>query len=171
MNWLVLWLVVLVICIIIELLTLGVTAVWFGAGALAAALMAALKTPAWAQCLVFAVVSFLLFAFVRPSVKRNFDKKRRNEKLYDLVGQRGIVSSEIDNMRGIGLVKIGEREWRAKSREKGVVIPRWAIVDVIGVDRDKLVVCLDETMAGNIHLKDSEMTLDPRYFDDDNDTL
>lgn len=170
MSWLVLWLVILVVCIIIELFTLGITVIWFGAGALAAALISFLDAPGWSQCLAFAVVSFLLFAFVRPTAKRKFDKKRRMEQFHDMAGKRGIVVSEIDSLRGIGSVRVGGKNYAAVSRERGIVIPGGAVVDVVGAVKGKLIVCLDDSMVGNMELKESDVTLDPSYFYGEHET-
>ena len=44
-NMTVVWLVILVILIVIELITMGLTTIWFAGGALAAALISIPRTP------------------------------------------------------------------------------------------------------------------------------
>ena len=162
MTWLISWLVIVVILIVVELIVLNFTTIWFACGAGCAAIMAVLNAPEWSQCIAFAVVSFVLFAFVRPVVRRRRSLGKRNERAYSLVGKRGRVISEIDNWRGIGQVTVAGQEWSAISEEENVVIPVGAIVDVTGVYNGKLVICLDELMDGNIELQISEGALDPR---------
>ena len=47
MNLTTIWLVVFVACIVIEIITLGLTTIWFAGGALIAAAGAALGAPLW----------------------------------------------------------------------------------------------------------------------------
>lgn len=166
MTGLIVWLVLLACFVIIELLSLSMTFIWLGAGAAVSAALAALKIQTWVQCVAFVIVSFLLLAFVRPSVKRAYSKKRKSDFAHRLVGKRGTVISEIDNLRGIGQVRVLGQEWSARSEERNVVIPVGTIIDVIGVSGGKLIICLDESMEGNMELYESDATLDPNFIDD-----
>lgn len=163
MNWLIGWLVLLAILIIIELITLGFTTICFASGAGAAAIMAVFDLPVWAQWVAFVIISFVMFAFVRPVAHKRLKRGRRCERAYKLIGKRGRVISEIDNWRGIGQISVQGQEWSAVSEEENVIIPVGAIVDVTGVYNGKLVICLDEVMDGNVELQVSEGTLDPTY--------
>ncbi|MCQ2525728.1 MAG: NfeD family protein [Lachnospiraceae bacterium] len=163
MNWLIGWLVFLAILIIIELITLGFTTICFACGAGLAAILAVFNAPEWTQCVAFVIVSFVMFAFVRPAARKKIKRGRRRERALKLVGQRGRVISEIDNWKGIGQIRVQGQDWSAVSEEENVVIPVGAIVDVTGVYEDKLIICLDELMDGNVELQFSEGTLDPTY--------
>ena len=160
-TWLIIWLVLFVIMIVIEMITTGATAVWFGCGMLVGAIMAAIGAPVWLQIIAFAVSTFLLYAFVRPSVKRKLDRTRKVVKDRRLVGSRALVISEIDNLRGIGEIRIANREWAAKSVERGVVIPEGSIARVIDVEGDIMIVCMDSSVSANMKVRDSEARLDP----------
>ncbi len=164
-TWLIIWLVIFVILVVIEMITTGVTAVWFGCGALAGAVCAVVGAPVWVQIVVFAGVSFLLVAFVRPGVKRRFDRSRRQSAQRKLIGTRALVISEIDNLRGIGEVRVGDREWAARSYERGVAIPEGAIVRVLDVHGDVMLVRMDDSLEFNMELRDSEARLDPSIRD------
>ncbi len=160
-TWLIIWLVIFVILVVIEMITTGVTAVWFGLGALAGAVACALKAPVFVQIIVFAVISFLLIAFVRPGVKRKFDKSRRQNSLRKLIGSRALVVGEIDNLRGCGEIRVGDAEWAARSCERGVAIPEGAIVRVADVQGDMMIVHMDESLDYNMEIRDSDARLDP----------
>jgi len=163
MNWLIGWLVLLAILIIIELITMGFTTICFACGAGVAAILAVFNAPVWSQCVAFVIISFIMFAFVRPAARKHLRRGKRNERALKLVGKRGRVISEIDNWRGIGQISVQGQEWSAISEEENVIIPVGAIVDVTGVYEDKLVICLDAVMDGNVELQFSEGTLDPTY--------
>ncbi len=160
-TWLIIWLVLFVILTVIEMITTSVTAVWFGCGCLAGAVMAAFKMPIWAQIAAFALLSLILFAFVRPGAKRRFDKGRRLSELRKMIGSKALVISEIDNLRGIGEIRLEKREWGARSFERGVLIPVGAVVRVIDVQGEIMIVRLDESTRNNIAARDSEARLDP----------
>ena len=75
-NMTVVWLVLLVILVVVELITMGLTTIWFAGGALAAALISIPGTPLALQILVFLIVSALLLYFTRPVAVKYFNRDR-----------------------------------------------------------------------------------------------
>ena len=55
------WLVALAVLLVIEIITMGLTTIWFAGGALVAFVLALLGVPWLAQIAVFLVVSILLW--------------------------------------------------------------------------------------------------------------
>ena len=49
MSEVTIWLAVLVVCVGIEIATMGLTTIWFAGGALVSAILAALNAPLWLQ--------------------------------------------------------------------------------------------------------------------------
>lgn len=139
-NMTVFWLVVLVLLVIIELLTMGLTTVWFAGGALAATITALLHAPLGLQVIVFLVVSALLLFFTRPLAVKYFNKDRVRTNAESLVGRQAIVISEIDNLQGIGQVNVGGMEWSAMTRMDGVRVPVGTVTTVLAINGVKLVV-------------------------------
>ena len=103
MNLTTIWLIVFVACILIEIITLGLTTIWFAGGALIAAISAALGAPLWLQSILFGAVSLILLFFTRPVAVKYFNKDRVKTNAESLVGRQAIVISEIDN-RSINLL-------------------------------------------------------------------
>ena len=60
------WLALFVILLIIEIITVGLTTIWFAGGSMAALIVAAVGGPVWLQVILFLVVSFVLLFFTRP---------------------------------------------------------------------------------------------------------
>lgn len=139
-NMTIVWLVILVVLVVIELLTMGLTTIWFAGGALAAALISIPGTPIILQILVFLVVSTLLLYFTRPIAVKYFNRDRTRTNVESLIGRQAIVISEINNIEGIGQVNTGGMEWSARSSYHNVVIPVGAVVTVLGIDGVKLIV-------------------------------
>ena len=70
------WMVLLILCIGIEVLTLGLTTIWFAAGALVAIFAALLQAPIFIQVILFLVVSLLSLFFTRPIAVKYFNRDR-----------------------------------------------------------------------------------------------
>ena len=140
MNLTTIWLIVFVACIIIEIVTLGLTTIWFAGGALIAAIGAALGAPLWLQSVLFGVVSLVLLYFTRPVAVKYFNKDRVKTNAESLVGKQAIVISEIDNLQGIGQVTVGGQEWSARTVKEGVILPTGTVVVIRAISGVKLMV-------------------------------
>ena len=115
MNLTTIWLIVFVACIAIEIITMGLTTIWFAVGSLAAAIVSAIGAPLWLQLVLFFGVSLLLLYLTRPVAVKYFNKDRVKTNAESLVGQQAIVISEIDNLQGIGQVTVNGQEWSARN--------------------------------------------------------
>ena len=135
----VVWLIILVVLIITELMTLGLTTIWFGAGALAAIAVALPGGPVWLQILVFTVVSLVLLFSTRPLAVKYFNKNRTKTNVESLIGREGVVKKEIDNLAGKGQVVIGGMEWTVRAAGNAA-IPEGTIVVIRAVSGVKLIV-------------------------------
>lgn len=134
------WLAVMVIMLVIEIVTLGITTIWFAGGALVAFIMAMLNAPFLAQVFVFFIVSFVLLIFTRPVAVKYFNKDRARTNVESMIGRQAIVVSEVDNLQGIGRVTVGGQEWSARTIQDGIVLPVGAVVIVQNVKGVKLIV-------------------------------
>lgn len=139
-NMTVLWLAVLVILVVIELFTMGLTTIWFAGGALAAALVSLPGLPVSLQIFVFLAVSAVLLYFTRPIAVKYFNRDRIRTNIESMIGRQAIVISEINNLEGVGQVNTGGMEWSARSSYNNVVLPVGAVVTILGVDGVKLIV-------------------------------
>lgn len=139
-NMTMIWLIVLVVLVVIELLTMGLTTVWFAGGALMATIASLVHAPVMIQIILFLVTSALLLYFTRPVAVKYFNRDRVRTNAESLVGRQAIVISEIDNLQGIGQVNVGGMEWSARTRTDGVTLPVGAVVIVFAIDGVKLIV-------------------------------
>lgn len=134
------WLIVLVVLVVIELLTMGLTTIWFAGGALVATIAALFHAPVAVQVILFLVVSGVLIFSTRPLAVKYFNKDRVRTNAESLVGRQAIVISEIDNLQGIGQVNVGGMEWSARTRVDGVKLPVGTVTTVLAINGVKLVV-------------------------------
>ena len=140
MNLTTIWLIVFVVCIIAEIISMGLTTIWFAGGALVAAVVAAIGAPLWLQITLFAVVSLVLLYFTRPIAVKYFNKDRVKTNAESLVGKQAIVISEIDNLQGIGQVTVGGQEWTARTTQEGITLPVGSVVVIRAISGVKLMV-------------------------------
>lgn len=99
---------------VIETLTADLTFLMFAGGALGGALTAGLGAPAWAQVIVFAIVSTLLLVAVRPWAKRRLARTTPAERTNSdaLVGARAIALTDVTTREG--RVSLAGGEWSAR---------------------------------------------------------
>lgn len=142
-----LWLVVLIVSIGVEVATLGLTSIWFAGGAVVAVIVAAFHGPVWLQILLFFAVSLLLLFFTRPIAVRYFNRDRVRTNVESMIGRQAIVTSEINNLQGIGQVTVGGQEWSARTEADGMNLQPGTVVDIVAVNGVKLIVKVDPQMA------------------------
>lgn len=138
-NWLITWLIIFAILLGIELLTAGLTTIWFAGGALVAAAFAVFHAPVWLQVAVFIIVSVALLFFTRPIAVKYFNRNRTRTNVESYIGQQAIVIADIENIKGYGQVRLGSMDWSAKSLD-GKDIKTGTVVVVKEVEGVKLVV-------------------------------
>lgn len=134
------WLAIVIVLLVIEIATLGLTTIWFAGGALVACIAALLHANIWVQIVLFLVISVLLLFFTRPLAIRYMNKDRTKTNVDSMVGKEAVVTEAIDNLKAQGVVQVNGLEWTARSEESQEVIPKGAIVEVGRVDGVKLIV-------------------------------
>lgn len=108
------WLAAFVFFLLIELVGPGtLISIWFCVGALAAAALAALGFGAGVQVVVFAAFSGAMIVFLKPVVARRMSKEFQPTNMDKIIGQRGVVTEDIDNRKGVGVVKADGKLWSA----------------------------------------------------------
>lgn len=148
-NPLIIWLAVLILLVVIEIFTLGLTTIWFAGGALAAIIAAALGAPVWLQILLAGIVSAVLLFFTRPVAVKYFNRDREKTNAESLVGRQAIVISEIDNLRGTGQVAVNGMEWTARNIMDDQTISSGEVVIIRGINGVKLLVESEKIMQGH----------------------
>ena len=110
------WLILGVVLIVAEIFTLGFFLLWFGVGAIAAALVGVLGGGIFLQFLVFAAVSIGLTAMSRTIFSTYFsndDKNAMKSGVDALPGKIGTVSEASKGALNAGAVKVFGSTWTA----------------------------------------------------------
>ena len=91
------WLIAAGVLILIEMITLGLTTIWFAGGSFVGFLAAVLGADLWLQILLCLLVSIILLVFTRPIAEKHLNHSRVKTNVDELVGKTGKVIEEIDN--------------------------------------------------------------------------
>ena len=135
-----LWLILLIVFLIVEFATMGLTTIWFAVGAVVATLLALVHAPLWLQIIAFLIVSGVTLVFTRPIAVKYFNRDRVRTNVESLVGREAIVVSEIDNLQGIGRVTVGGQEWSARTAQNGITLAVGTVGIVKAIDGVKLII-------------------------------
>ena len=134
-----LWLILLVIFAGVEGLTAGLISIWFCAGSLVAFFAAWLNATLTVQIALFAVVSLISMALIRPLARKYLHTKTENTNADRILGTQAVVTESIDNLRSVGQVKAGGMTWTARSAS-GDPIPKGTLVQVERIEGVKAIV-------------------------------
>ncbi|WP_408071043.1 NfeD family protein [Butyrivibrio sp. JL13D10] len=134
------WLILTVILAVSEILTLGLTTIWFALGALAAFLSCLMGASVPLQIVIFIIVSVIALLLVRPISLKLLGGKIVKTNIDALIGRKVNVSKEIDNIKETGNVILDGTTWNARSFEDDVVISSGETVVIEKVEGNKLIV-------------------------------
>ena len=135
-----LWLMIVIVLVVIEAMTYGLTTIWFAVGALAAAIACYVKAGLMTQLVIFFVVSLLLLFVTRPLAIKYMKKGMPKTNVNSLVGKTAIVIETIDNKAQTGRVRLYDVEWMASARDNTTVVPEGTVVEICEVHGARLIV-------------------------------
>ena len=136
----IIWLALTAVLLLIEIVTLGLTTIWFAAGALFAFFAALRGMNQGIQIGVFVVVSVVLLFFTRPLAVKYLNTKTIKTNTEALVGKTARVIVDINNLKSQGQVVINGLEWTARSSDDTVVFKIGDAVTIVGIEGVKLIV-------------------------------
>lgn len=126
----ILWMVLMVVFIVVEAsCPFHLVSVWFAFGSLVAMIAALLGAQLWLQISLFLVIACALLALMFPLVKKMVRPNLVKTNVDAIIGTRGHVTEDIDNIDAVGKVKLGGMEWTARSAD-GQPIPAGTLVQV-----------------------------------------
>ena len=127
------WLIIVIVMAVIEIITLGLTTIWFAGGALAAFIASLLGADLAMQIILFIVVSVVLMALTRPLAVNYLNTDRVKTNAESLIGKLGVVKEKVDNLNAQGIVSVEGQEWTARAIDDEM-IPLYAVVEVVEIN-------------------------------------
>ena len=132
----VVWLGLIIIFLIIEIITVGLTSIWLAGGALVALILNCFGVNLVWQIVAFFVVSVILMVFTRPFAKKYINSGRTKTNYESNIGKMAKVTERIDNLNETGTALVDGQEWTARAKNPVEFIEKDEIVrvtDIIGV--------------------------------------
>ncbi len=136
----ILWLGLVIILLIIEIATMGLTTIWFAGGAMAAFFSTFFGATPATQRTIFLVLSLALLVVTRPAAVKYMRGSRVKTNAESLIGRLAVVTAEINNLAQSGEVIISDVSWTARSRMDSNVIPVGSKVKICAIEGVKLIV-------------------------------
>ena len=125
------WLALFVILLIVELLTVGLTSIWFAGGALGVDLL-------W-QIGAFILVSFVLVYFTRPFAVKYVNAHHEKTNYEQAVGKIVRITQRVDDLAQTGKGILDGMEWTVRTDSKEV-LEKDTLARVIRISGVKLIV-------------------------------
>jgi len=134
----IIWTVLIIVFVLVEGFTMGLTAIWFAIGSIFALLSSILKFRTISQFVVFVVFSGLMLFLTKPFVKKHLKVGEHKTNIDSIIGKKGKIEKKITKF-DIGQVNIEGQIWSAISYdEENIDLDEE--VEVIAVEGVKLIV-------------------------------
>ncbi len=116
-QWVFIWLAVIVVTIVIEIITVGLTSIWLTGGGLAALIVCLLGGHWGLQLAVFFIVTFVLIYFTRPWALKYIESRKTATNYEEVIGKTVRIIEAVDNVRETGKAIYNGMEWTARAEE------------------------------------------------------
>ena len=142
------WLGLFILLLVIEIITVGLTTIWFAAGALAALAANVLGANLIIKIIIFLAVSVVLLIFTRPWAEKHLNRKRVRTNYEREIGKVIRITEKVDNLNQTGKSVVDGQEWTVRSKNDSEIFEAGALARVAAVSGVKLIVekCEEETV-------------------------
>lgn len=138
--FIVLWVLLIIAFVIGELISVGLTSIWFAAGALAALLLALLGVGPLVQFAVFLIVSIVLLLSTRSWAQRFINSRTQKTNADSIIGETIRIAERVSNRDQTGMAVVHGQEWTVRARSDDEVIEKDQNAKVVEISGVKLIV-------------------------------
>lgn len=136
----ILWLGLLIVFLVIEIATVGLTTIWPAGGALVALLLYAAGLNIWWQIGAFLLVTFLLLIFTRPFAVKYINSHHEKTNYEGVIGKVVRITEKVDNIQGTGTAVVNGLEWTTRTVKDGEILEPGDLAKVVNISGVKLIV-------------------------------
>ncbi len=133
------WLIIFIVLLGIEIVTLGLTTIWFCIGAIAAFIATLFGAGYIVQAVLFVAVSMVSLVITRPIAVKYLNKDRIRTNVDEVIGKRVMITRRIADAQGIGEAVLEGETWMACSAD-GMTVEAGDKAEVVKVEGVKLLV-------------------------------
>jgi membrane protein implicated in regulation of membrane protease activity len=127
------WLALAILAAIVEVSIPHFGVVFVSAGAVAAALVAALGAGFSAQVVIFVIGLGVSLGLLRPRLIKKLGARGVPSRTDTLIGREGVVTENIESPVGAGRVNVGGEDWAARARTPVAAGTRIRVVGADGI--------------------------------------
>lgn len=129
------WLIIAILFFILEMMGPGFLLFWVGVGALIAMVVSFFVDNLAIQIGVFTISSIALLFCTRPFANKFAKTDNTVTNAKSVIGRKGIVTKQINSLKGTGQIKVGGESWTAKSSNEDIIEEgaQVTILDINGV--------------------------------------
>ena len=148
-TYIVFWLAATVVFVLVELMTVGLTSIWFAAGSFVAFIIALLGGNVVVQGIAFILVSVVLLALTKPWAGKYINSRTVKTNVDSLVGERAVLTEDADSMKQTGKAVVNGQEWTVRPQDETQVIRKGELIEVVKISGVKLIVKRVGGLTGN----------------------
>lgn len=128
------WFLLAIVLIFLEIATVNLVSIWFAIGCFVAGIVGLITDEVMIQFAIFIATSVISLVLTKPFIKKIRNKGIVKTNLDRVIGQIGIVTSDISKLEP-GEVKVDGKKWMAISEKK---INKDSKVEILAIDGVKL---------------------------------
>lgn len=136
----ILWLGLLIVFLVIEIATVGLTTIWPAGGALVALLLHLAGLNIWWQTGAFLLVTFLLLIFTRPFAVKYINSHHEKTNYEGVIGKVVRITEKVDNIQGTGTAVVNGLEWTTRTVKDTEILEPGDLAKVVNISGVKLIV-------------------------------
>jgi membrane protein implicated in regulation of membrane protease activity len=139
-NTTIYWLAAMIILILIEIPTVGLTTIWFAIGALVAVIASAVGLSFVVQVVVFVLVSLGMLIFTRPWAMKYINANKTKTNYEGIIGKVVRITQDVDNISETGCAVVNGQEWTVRANDDMIKISSGSLAKVVDIKGVKLIV-------------------------------
>ena len=133
------WCGLLLLFLVVEIATVGLTSIWLAGGSLAALIVSAAGAQIEWQIAAFILVSFILLVFTRPFARKYINSRHVKTNYEELIGEVVKVTETVDNLAQTGTAFAQGKEWTARAEDDSGRLEAGSLARVVAVSGVKLI--------------------------------
>lgn len=134
------WLGLLILFLVIEIATVGLTTIWMAGGALGALILDLAGLNLWWQIGAFLVISFTMLVFTRPFVVKYINSHHEKTNYEGIIGKVVRITEKVDNLQQTGTAVVNGLEWTTRAERDDVILDPGDLAKVVNISGVKLIV-------------------------------
>ena len=134
------WLALLIILLVVEIITVGLTCIWAAGGALVAMLLSLLHIPTGWQIAAFLLVTAILLYFTRPFSVKIINSKREKTNYEGIIGKTVRIAERVSNIEQTGMAVVNGQEWTVRAEDETEILEPGTLAKVVNISGVKLIV-------------------------------